>query len=148
MAVYTRTNPVAAGLLTEHHHWPGVISLLARMARPQVCKRPVGFFRENGPLPRHATLTIARRATCCAPDLGVGLRKITPFRGGGMGHPPVNGYDSLRSAVVREKGHHALRRLDARLFVGADVARVSHVLLAERARRPRQTRWVLVLHEL
>ncbi|MBK6846010.1 MAG: hypothetical protein IPG96_00185 [Proteobacteria bacterium] len=58
-AVYTLTNPVAAGLVTEHHHWPGVISLLARMARPRVYKRPVGFFRENGPLPRHATLTIA-----------------------------------------------------------------------------------------
>jgi hypothetical protein len=58
-AVYALTNPVAAGLVTEHHHWPGVISLLARMARPLVYKRPVGFFRENGPLPRHATLTIA-----------------------------------------------------------------------------------------
>ena len=58
-AVYTLTNPVAAGLVTEHHHWPGVISVLARMARPRVYKRPVGFFRENGPLPRHATLTIA-----------------------------------------------------------------------------------------
>ncbi|MBK6846487.1 MAG: hypothetical protein IPG96_02685 [Proteobacteria bacterium] len=58
-AVYTLTNPVAAGLVTEHHHWPGVISVAARMDRPRVYKRPVGFFRGNGPLPRHATLTMA-----------------------------------------------------------------------------------------
>ena len=36
-AVYTLTNPVAARLVSEHHHWPGLISLPARgnrSARP------------------------------------------------------------------------------------------------------------------
>ncbi|MBK8481870.1 MAG: hypothetical protein IPL40_11935 [Proteobacteria bacterium] len=57
-AVYTITNPVAALLVTEHHYWPGLISLPARMGRPQAFKRPRGFFRDKGPLPAHAVLSV------------------------------------------------------------------------------------------
>ena len=41
---------------------------------------------------RERDQALARRTTCCAPDLGVGPRKVTPFRGGGMDHPPVRDY--------------------------------------------------------
>jgi len=57
--VYTLTNPVAAGLVTEHHLWPGLISRPARLGRSEAFKRPKGFFREKGPLPREAALTVA-----------------------------------------------------------------------------------------
>ncbi|MBK6847413.1 MAG: hypothetical protein IPG96_07685 [Proteobacteria bacterium] len=57
-AVYTLTNPVAARLVSEHHHWPGLISLPARVGRSQGFKRPRGFFREKGSLPGEATLTV------------------------------------------------------------------------------------------
>jgi len=74
-AVYTLTNPVAAGLVTEHHHWPGLISALGRMASPRVFKRPFGFFREGGPLPLWATLKLAP------------LPAVIVH--GGMSHPPA-----------------------------------------------------------
>ncbi|MBK8481326.1 MAG: hypothetical protein IPL40_09140 [Proteobacteria bacterium] len=58
-AVYTLTNPAAAGLVTEHHHWPGLISRPARLGRAESYKRPKRFFRERGPLPAEASLTVA-----------------------------------------------------------------------------------------
>ncbi|MBK8482748.1 MAG: hypothetical protein IPL40_16550 [Proteobacteria bacterium] len=57
--VYTLANPVAADLVTEHRHWPGLISRPGRHGRAESFKRPRRFFREQGPLPAAASLTVA-----------------------------------------------------------------------------------------
>jgi len=61
--VYTFTNPVESGLVRTAKEWPGALSCPADWERPaRVVERPVGFFRENGPVPKTATLSL------CAPD--------------------------------------------------------------------------------
>ena len=58
-AVYTLTNAVAAGLVTEHHHWPGLVSLPGRIGRVLGYRRPKGFFRAKGALPEEAALAVS-----------------------------------------------------------------------------------------
>jgi hypothetical protein len=55
--VYAATNPVKAGLVDHHHHWPGVngfSDLVNR--RVQRIYRPPHFFRGDGPLPEFVDL--------------------------------------------------------------------------------------------
>jgi putative transposase len=43
--VYTLTNPVKAGLVSEHHLWPGAISTVAQITKGRITtKRPTKFF--------------------------------------------------------------------------------------------------------
>jgi len=43
--VYTLTNPVKAGLVSQHHLWPGAISSVAQIAKGSIpTKRPMKFF--------------------------------------------------------------------------------------------------------
>jgi len=57
--VYTYTNPVEAGLVGSHQQWPGAKSLPSEIGgRAKVLDRPVGFFRENGPVPERAALSL------------------------------------------------------------------------------------------
>jgi len=46
--VYTLTNPVKAGLVSEHHLWPGALSNTAQIARGRITtKRPAKFFAKT-----------------------------------------------------------------------------------------------------
>jgi putative transposase len=46
--VYTLTNPVKAGLVPQHHLWPGAISNAAQVARGSITtKRPTRFFAKT-----------------------------------------------------------------------------------------------------
>jgi hypothetical protein len=53
--VYALVNPVAAGLVSHGDQWPGV--RLYTPGRRRI-ERPPGFFRDNGPTPDVATLTL------------------------------------------------------------------------------------------
>ncbi len=53
---YALANPVSAGLVREARHWPGV--RLAPDQRSLEVQRPGLFFREQGPLPKSATLNL------------------------------------------------------------------------------------------
>ncbi len=61
--VYTLTNPVKAGLVSEHHLWPGAISNIAQITNGRIItKRPKKFFaRTDDPtlLTRELVLTQA-----------------------------------------------------------------------------------------
>lgn len=56
--VYAITNPVAAGLVSAVHQWPGLVSLPNDAARSLTFKRPTGFFRQDGPLPDNVALKL------------------------------------------------------------------------------------------
>jgi putative transposase len=46
--VYTLTNPVKAGLVSEHHLWPGAISSAVQIAKGSIAtKRPTRFFSKT-----------------------------------------------------------------------------------------------------
>ena len=72
--VYVFTNPVDARLVPRHEEWPGASSLLANIdGNPEIVHRPVGFFRETGPVPETASLQMVSppafdgaRAECLA----------------------------------------------------------------------------------
>jgi len=50
--VYTACNPVQDDLVDRAHHWPGVNGLIALLnGRPLSARRPLHFFRPNGPMP-------------------------------------------------------------------------------------------------
>jgi hypothetical protein len=68
--VYTVTNPVKDGLVSEGEDWPGI-----RLFEPGVytIQRPSGFFRDDGSLPEFVTLRITpaplvETSTRCALD--------------------------------------------------------------------------------
>lgn len=56
--VYTMANPTAAGLVAHGKSWPGLRMMWPEQRKPVA--RPVGFFREDGPMPDFATLELAR----------------------------------------------------------------------------------------
>ncbi len=57
--VYVFANPVKAGLVSSHRDWPGARSLPEHVSGwTEVVKRPTGFFRDEGPVPKEATLTL------------------------------------------------------------------------------------------
>ena len=60
--VYALANPVVAGLVSHGEQWPGIRIFSPGLRR---IARPAGFFRENGPTPEVATLTIV------APPIGL-----------------------------------------------------------------------------
>lgn len=46
--VYTLVNPVAAGLVEKHQHWPGLISTVETLRKEKIkVRRPKGFFPEK-----------------------------------------------------------------------------------------------------
>jgi len=54
---YVFANPVDAGLVPTHEEWPGASSVLGDIdGAAQVVRRPVGFFREKGPVSETAML--------------------------------------------------------------------------------------------
>jgi putative transposase len=58
---YALTNPVKDGLVERAHHWPGVTSIDATMhCRSLTASRPRHFFRDEGPMPEVAILSICR----------------------------------------------------------------------------------------
>ena len=57
--VYTLVNPVAAGLVSQGHEWPGLrSSTLSDGPQRIVAKKPGFFFREDGPLPDEVELLV------------------------------------------------------------------------------------------
>jgi hypothetical protein len=70
--VYTLTNPVKAGLVKEHHLWPGAISNAAQLAKGRITtKRPKKFFaRTDDPelLTRELILTPIPGAGVLSPE--------------------------------------------------------------------------------
>lgn len=57
--VYVATNPVKDGLVERVHHWPGPKFVQALLTgRPMHARRPVHFFRDEGPMPAHIELTV------------------------------------------------------------------------------------------
>ncbi len=58
--VYILTNPVEAGLVSSGVRWPGLRLAPSRLGRPEIIERPNFFFREDGPVPEHATLKIVK----------------------------------------------------------------------------------------
>lgn len=63
---YTLANPVISGLVREGHQWPGLRLGLGvdDVGATFEARRPYTFFRENGPMPAAATLTLSRPPTC------------------------------------------------------------------------------------
>jgi putative transposase len=59
--VYSLANPVMAGLVRRGAEWPGLWSAPALIESGAILvKRPEGFFRNNGPLPESASLSLVR----------------------------------------------------------------------------------------
>jgi putative transposase len=57
--IYTYVNPVAAGLVRTLVQWPGARSGPAEIGRTsETVRRPAGFFRYNGPVPKTAVLQL------------------------------------------------------------------------------------------
>jgi putative transposase len=73
--VYTLTNPVKAGLVSQHHLWPGAISSVAQVAKGSITtKRPAKFFAKTDDptlLTRELILTpVPRAEVMSAEDYG------------------------------------------------------------------------------
>ena len=57
--VYSITNPVDAGLVSQSSAWPGICTLPRDIGTSLTVKRPDKLFRKEGPMPEEATLTLA-----------------------------------------------------------------------------------------
>jgi REP element-mobilizing transposase RayT len=57
---YTLANPVAAALVEQGRQWPGVRLNPVRMKDPLEVRRPKVYFREEGKVPKKATLVLGR----------------------------------------------------------------------------------------
>ncbi len=70
--VYTLTNPVKAGLVSQHHLWPGAISSVSQIARGRITtKRPNRFFSKTDDptiLTRELILTQAPGPVVMSPE--------------------------------------------------------------------------------
>ncbi len=70
--LYTLTNPVKAGLVSQHHLWPGAISSVAQIAKGRITtKRPRKFFsKTDNPtlLTRELVLTQAPGPVVMSPE--------------------------------------------------------------------------------
>jgi putative transposase len=63
--VYTLTNPAKDHLVERTVHWPGATSLRATIyGTPIRARRPLRFFRANGPLPARVQLHCVRAPGC------------------------------------------------------------------------------------
>jgi len=59
--VYALSNPVKDGLVSKARHWPGASSLSAlEHGKGLAASRPHHFFRDDGDMPEHVSLAIAR----------------------------------------------------------------------------------------
>jgi putative transposase len=66
---YAATNPIKDHLVDRVHHWPGLHGLAALLAdRPLVARRPVHFFRSNGPMPESLELRLRIPSALGPPD--------------------------------------------------------------------------------
>jgi hypothetical protein len=62
---YCLTNPVSAGLVAHGDQWPGLRTTPDDIAGGEyTVTRPSIFFRENGPMPKTASLQLHRPAIC------------------------------------------------------------------------------------
>ncbi len=101
--VYVITNPVTAGLVSSWAKWPGAITgPRAHEAAGKAVERPKHFFRENGPLPKDATLRVSK------PRCWSGV-KDAEF--GDLLRDRVNEREAEKRADMKRQG---------REFVGAD----------------------------
>jgi putative transposase len=67
--VYTLANPVVADLVERAREWPGASSVKQMDGSPKDLKRPVGYFREDGVMPKKVKLrTTPLQAQCGSPD--------------------------------------------------------------------------------
>lgn len=57
--VYVLANPVADHLVERTSDWPGSTSWFLLGGQRRRARRPVGFFRENGPMPEEVELEVA-----------------------------------------------------------------------------------------
>ena len=59
--VYVLANPVADFLVERVADWPGASSFALHLSgRTEIVKRPVGFFRDEGPMPPQVTIQLER----------------------------------------------------------------------------------------
>jgi len=114
--VYTITNPVTAGLVSDHAEWPGV--LLYRPGRITV-ERPEGYFSDSGPTPERATLEIV------AAPIGVPDDEVVPV---------IEREVARREAKTRD----AMRKA-GRAFLGAAAVLAQRPTDRPRTREPRRT---------
>jgi hypothetical protein len=76
--IYAASNPVKDHLVERAHHWPGVSGYPYLLAgRPMKARRPLHFFRNRGPMPQHATLTLK-----IPPELGLADEVLEQLRAG------------------------------------------------------------------
>jgi REP element-mobilizing transposase RayT len=113
---YTIVNPVAAGLVSHHTQWPGV--LLYRPGHMTV-ERPKGFFRDNGPTPPEVTLELV------APPIGSTDADAVDVIG--------------RCVAAREAEHRAAFRDQGRRFLGRAAVLAQRVTDRPTTREPRRT---------
>jgi putative transposase len=67
--VYTLANPVTAHLVERVREWPGATSVKQMSGLAKEVKRPIGYFREDGVMPRKVKLRVTPiHARCASPD--------------------------------------------------------------------------------
>ena len=98
--IYALTNPVKDGLVERAHHWPGVTSLGSLLhAKPLVATRPKHFFRDEGPMPVSARISLVRP---------LGFENLSPKE--------FTTLVSERVRLVEEAAARERRRSGARVF--------------------------------
>ncbi len=112
---YTIVNPVAAGLVSHHTQWPGV--LLYRPGCTRI-ERPEGFFRANGPTPPQVTLELV------PPPIGVADADVVDV--------------IERCVAAREAQHRATARKQGRRFLGRAVVLAQRHTGRPNTREPRR----------
>jgi putative transposase len=100
---YTAVNPVAAGLVKDPRHWPGVVT--TRFGETLVAERPAVFFRERSSMPKRIKIV------CTMPPM--------------LEHLGRNGAARRLRALMQEGVRRARRmiRAQGRVFLGADGVR-------------------------
>ncbi len=118
---YTLANPVISGLVERSETWPGLRSAPSDLAgRTLEVERPPVFFRENGTMPKSATLQITRPA-------------IYP------GHGDQDLVKLVRSAVAsREAAVRAAFAQEGRRFLGASAVRSQRACDQPASKEPRR----------
>jgi hypothetical protein len=98
--VYTATNPVQNHLVDRVHHWPGVNGLQALLAgRPLHARRPLHFFRPDGPMPEEVELRLT-----IPPELGSKDQVLAELR------ERVRAVEVERAAERQRTGHRVVGR--------------------------------------
>jgi hypothetical protein len=98
--VYTATHPVQDQLVNRVHHWPGVNGLAALLhGRTVRARRPLHFFRPNGPMPDEVEMRFA-----IPPELGSEVEVLAELR------QRVHAVEAEHEAERRRTGRQVLGR--------------------------------------